>query len=346
MKVQKMELGEPDERGRRKPIALDEFIELECDTVIYALGTKANPIVAQSTPGLELNHWGYIVADGDTLSTSLPGVFAGGDIVTGGATVILAMGAGRSAAKAIAGWLQSGKAAWPATREAADAFVVGKPVAKVEDSMQALCPKCRQPVEGGEAYICCANAKLEWRCEQCGKVSEGFAFPYGMCPYCGGTLKALERAGVSDEAGIEAIRTAFEIEVGGLEFYTKASKQSTDPALKDLFGRLAAMEHEHMATLSRRYHLPIPEANEGFRADLAVVRADIEGRIDDPATLFKAAIEFEQRAVSFFSERVQTVPAGSVEQQLYQELAAEEREHVALLETEFALWTKGRQGLL
>ncbi len=346
MKVQKMELGEPDERGRRKPVPLDEFTELECDTVIYALGTKPNPIIGQSAPGLALNRWGNIVADDDTLSTSLPGVFAGGDIVTGGATVILAMSAGRRAAKAIAGWLQSGKAAWPVTGETAEAFVVGKPVAKQEDRMQARCPKCHQPVEGDEAYICCADARLEWRCEQCGKVSEGFAFPYGMCPYCGGTLKALERAGVSDEAGIEAIRIAFEIEVGGLEFYSKASQLSTDPALKDLFGRLAGMEREHMATLSRRYHLPMPEASEGFRVDLATVRAGIEGRIGDPATLFKAAIAFEQRAVTFFSERVEAVPAGSVEQQLYQELAAEEREHVALLETEFALWTRGRQGLL
>ena len=63
VRVQKMELGEPDEWGRRRPVPLDEFVELECDTVIYALGTKANPIVAQSTPGLDLNKWGYIAAD-------------------------------------------------------------------------------------------------------------------------------------------------------------------------------------------------------------------------------------------------------------------------------------------
>ena len=123
MKVQKMMLGEPDEKGRRKPVPLDEFVELECDTVIYALGTKANPIVTQSTPGLGLNKWGYIVADPATQATTLPGVFAGGDIVTGGATVILAMGAGRRAARAIGAFLQSGKQKWPITQEDADAFV-------------------------------------------------------------------------------------------------------------------------------------------------------------------------------------------------------------------------------
>jgi glutamate synthase (NADPH/NADH) small chain len=113
MRVQKMQLGEPDERGRRKPVPLDEFVELDCDTVIYALGTKPNPIIGRATPGLALNRWGNIAADEPSQCTSLPGVFAGGDIVTGGATVILAMGAGRRAARAIAAWLRGGKSHWP-----------------------------------------------------------------------------------------------------------------------------------------------------------------------------------------------------------------------------------------
>ncbi len=129
MKVQKMVLGEPDAKGRRQPIPQDEFLELECDTVIYALGTKANPIVTKSTPGLELNKWGYIVADAATQATSVPGVFAGGDIVTGGATVILAMGAGRRAARAIGAWLAGGKSHWPVTQADADAFVPPTPIA-------------------------------------------------------------------------------------------------------------------------------------------------------------------------------------------------------------------------
>jgi homotetrameric NADPH-dependent glutamate synthase len=114
MRVERMALGEPDARGRRRPVPLGEFVQLECDTVLYALGTKANPIVTQSTPGLGLDQRGYIAADPETQATSLPGVFAGGDIVTGGATVILAMGAGRRAAKAIADHLRSGRPAQPA----------------------------------------------------------------------------------------------------------------------------------------------------------------------------------------------------------------------------------------
>ena len=72
---------------------------IDVDTVIYALGTTANPIIAQTTPGLKVNKWGYIDIDEQTGMTSIPGLFAGGDIVTGAATVILAMGAGRRAAK-------------------------------------------------------------------------------------------------------------------------------------------------------------------------------------------------------------------------------------------------------
>ncbi len=128
IRLQKMLLGEPDERGRRKPVPLDEFVEMDCDTVIYALGTKANPIVSRATPNLALTKWGYIVADDRTQATNLPGVFAGGDIVTGGATVILAMSAGRRAARAIGAYLKLGKQKWPITVEDIDAFTPPVPL--------------------------------------------------------------------------------------------------------------------------------------------------------------------------------------------------------------------------
>ena len=105
----KMELGEPDASGRRRPIAIQgsEF-ELECDLVIIAVGASANPLLTRSTEGLELNQWGYIVTDEATGKTSKKGVWAGGDIVTGSATVILAMGAGRDAANSIHDYLTWG----------------------------------------------------------------------------------------------------------------------------------------------------------------------------------------------------------------------------------------------
>jgi len=98
----RMELGEPDESGRRRPVPIQgsEF-QLECDMAVVAIGAGANPLLPTQTPGLELNKRGYIVADLETGKTTKPRVWAGGDIVTGSATVILAMGAGRKAANSI-----------------------------------------------------------------------------------------------------------------------------------------------------------------------------------------------------------------------------------------------------
>jgi len=109
MECIRMTLGEPDASGRRAPVELPGTnFEIPIDTVIYALGTRANPIIARSTPGLRTNKWGYIEVNEKTGMTSVPGVFAGGDIVTGSATVILALGAGRRAARGILEYLGLG----------------------------------------------------------------------------------------------------------------------------------------------------------------------------------------------------------------------------------------------
>jgi len=110
VKCVQMELGEPDDSGRRRPVPVpgSEFV-LPASLAIVAVGTSANPLVQSTTPDLKTNRRNYIEADPETLKTSKRGVFAGGDIVTGGATVILAMGAGRRAAKGIDEFLQSGQ---------------------------------------------------------------------------------------------------------------------------------------------------------------------------------------------------------------------------------------------
>lgn len=105
----KMELGEPDDSGRRRPVPIEgsEF-ELDCDLAIVAVGAGPNPLLTQTTEGLALSRWDYILADEATGKTSKKGVWAGGDIVTGSATVILAMGAGRLAADSIHDYLTWG----------------------------------------------------------------------------------------------------------------------------------------------------------------------------------------------------------------------------------------------
>jgi len=109
LELQKMELGEPDASGRRRPVPVpgSEYV-IEADTVIVAIGNDPNPLIPQTSPGIRTTKWGNIVVDPESQRTSVRGVFAGGDIVLGAATVILAMGEGRRAAAAIAKYLQDG----------------------------------------------------------------------------------------------------------------------------------------------------------------------------------------------------------------------------------------------
>ena len=109
LRCQRMELGEPDESGRRRPVPIkgSEF-ETECDTAVVSIGAGANPLLTKATPDIKLNKWGNIIAEPETGKTTKKGVWAGGDIVTGQATVILAMGAGRMAANSIHNYLTLG----------------------------------------------------------------------------------------------------------------------------------------------------------------------------------------------------------------------------------------------
>ncbi|MCC7152123.1 MAG: AMP-binding protein [Rubrivivax sp.] len=211
-----------------------------------------------------------------------------------------------------------------------------------------LCPKCHRPLadESEGPYICCADAPSEWKCGGCGKVSEGFALPYGRCPDCGGSLELCEDARPTPVGGaLRAVRMAFEIELGGRAFYQRAAAQTQDPALRQLFGRFAVMEGEHMETLSRRYHVDVPDPSPDFRVEVAALFADVAHRPEDPENLFAIAIGLEQRAAAFFTEHAEAAAEGSAERALFRELAAEEREHAFTLQTEFDRWRQGRPGL-
>ena len=110
MLLQVMTLGEPDESGRRSPVEIPGKTELvEVDEVVVSVGVSPNPLIPQSVQGLEVTKWGTVVVNNDTMQSAVPIIFAGGDIVRGGATVILAMGDGRRAAKAMDEWINSKK---------------------------------------------------------------------------------------------------------------------------------------------------------------------------------------------------------------------------------------------
>lgn len=111
MRVQKMVLGEPDSSGRRSPVPLEgsEYL-IDVDTVVVSVGVSPNPLIPQSLPNLKVSRWGTLEVNPDTLQTSIPDLFAGGDIVRGGATVILAMGDGRKAAASMHDYLSNNQA--------------------------------------------------------------------------------------------------------------------------------------------------------------------------------------------------------------------------------------------
>jgi len=214
-----------------------------------------------------------------------------------------------------------------------------------EDAM--LCPKCHRHLdEGVESYICCAGATLRWHCRSCAKVSEGFAFPYGGCPLCGGELELFDPGPVGDAAAMNAVRKAFEIELGGQAFYHRAVASASDPALRELFARFAAMEREHMDTLAGRYHVDLAPVFDAHAVEHAVVFAGTDRRVGDAEDLFRIAIGMEERAAAFFEATAAGAVSGSAGERLYRELAAEEREHAALLRSEQARWREGKSGVL
>ncbi len=211
-----------------------------------------------------------------------------------------------------------------------------------------LCPKCHRPIDDDVEgpYICCAGSTLRWRCIDCGKVSEGFALPYGLCPHCGGKLEATVPRPVGDAQAVEALRLAYEIELGGRGFYQRAAADARDPALSELFGRFAVMEGEHMETLARRYHIDVPDQSPAMRVEVAAIYAGVDHRPADPENLFEIAVGLERRAADFFARRADEADGQLALRQLFFELAAEEREHAEMLTTEHARWRAGQGGLL
>jgi acyl-coenzyme A synthetase/AMP-(fatty) acid ligase/rubrerythrin len=208
-----------------------------------------------------------------------------------------------------------------------------------------LCPKCHRPLDGSdEAYICCADATLRWHCRSCAKVSEGFAFPYGGCPLCGGELELFDPGPVGDVAAMNAVRKAFEIELGGQAFYHRAVASASDPAMRELFARFAAMEREHMDTLAGRYHVDLEPVFDAHAVEHAVAFAGVDHRVGDTEDLFRIAIDVEERAATFFETTAESTAPGSPAQRLYRELAAEEREHATLLRSEQARWREHKPG--
>jgi len=348
LRVERMELGEPDERGRRRPLGTGENHDIDCNTVIIALGTQANPIIPETTPELQCSKWGYVNADDNLQTTSKRGVFAGGDIVTGGATVILAMGAGRRAARSIAAWLSGDRTSWPPTQEEVDAYVPPHPLPHLSAppaEAVARVLEAEHRFEERQSVLDLGDQTVHWECLDCGKVSEGVAIPYGHCSLCGGRLAMVEPEPLENASAIAMIRAAFEIQLGAHAFYTQAAATASDPILRAMFNHFADLEHAQMRTLAKRFHMTPPDDSAMIDIRRAAQFAHFTQQPEDPLNLLRLAIAFEQRSLERIDERLATAPSGSEEHKVLKTLRAEEHAHIGMLMTELDRWNRGKPGI-
>lgn len=203
--------------------------------------------------------------------------------------------------------------------------------------MPSTCPKCHRVLE--EDYVCCADVTYTWKCTQCRKRSQGFVVPFGRCEACGGTLEVVEEFALADPGRLAPIQQALQAELNACTFYSLAAQEAADPEVQTLFGSLAAMEQDHLQNLADKYHVPLPESLAA--PPHPKIRALIFDGLDavpDPDRLlhlYERAIEMERRARAFFLRQVAALAEG-LEREIYRELAAEEDEHIALLESGLA----------
>jgi rubrerythrin len=178
-----------------------------------------------------------------------------------------------------------------------------------------------------------------WKCSQCRKLSKGFVIPFGRCENCGGSLEIVEEYALEDPGRIRPIRQALQAELNAHTFYAMMAKEATDPDVRALFSSLSEMEREHLESLADKYHAhiemdPDPTPHPKIRQIILEHIDEIPDQ-DRLLALYGRAIEMERRARAFFLSQVERLPQG-VEREIYRELAAEEDEHIALLESGLA----------
>jgi len=203
--------------------------------------------------------------------------------------------------------------------------------------MPSTCPKCRRVLEEDE--ICCAQVRYTWRCKSCMKLTTGFAVPYGKCFMCGGDLEVLENRQMGDPMRFQAIRDAVQFELNSFHFYRLARDRAATPEQRAVLERLYEAELDHLHELEEKYHAHLDrEVVELSRDEQTLLSnwlfRDIHvGGDAGVRDLYQAALEMERRTRDHFRKLAAGLPDG-LEKELCGELAAEEEEHVALLEGE------------
>ena len=203
--------------------------------------------------------------------------------------------------------------------------------------MPSSCPKCHRVLEEDE--ICCAQVRYTWRCKSCLKLTTGFAVPYGKCFLCGGALEVIEGRELGDSMRFRAIREAVEFELNSFHFYKLARDRAQSAEQRAVLERLYEAELDHLHELEEKYHAHLDRETVELSADQDKLLANwlFHGIHLDQETglkeLYEVALEMERRTRDHFRKLAGDLPAG-LEKDLCGELAAEEEEHVAMLEGE------------
>jgi len=203
--------------------------------------------------------------------------------------------------------------------------------------MPSSCPKCRRVLEEDE--ICCAQVRYSWRCRSCFKLTTGFAIPYGKCFLCGGDLEVIPTRDLGDSMRFRAIRDAVQFELDSFHFYKLARDKAKNPDQRAVLERLYEAELDHLHELEEKYHAHLEREVVELSADENALLANTLFRgiyvteSSGIADLYRAALEMERRTRDYFRKLAADLPTG-LEKDLCAELAAEEEEHVALLEGE------------
>ena len=203
--------------------------------------------------------------------------------------------------------------------------------------MPSSCPKCRRVVEEDE--ICCAQVRYTWRCKSCFKLTSGFAVPYGKCFLCAGDLELIQNRDLGDSMRFQAIRDAVQFELNSFHFYKLARDRAANPEQRAVLERLYEAELDHLHELEEKYHAHLDRevvelsANEQSLLASWLFRGIRVTEESGVADLYEVALEMERRTRDHFRNLARGLPAG-LEKELCEELAAEEDEHVALLEGE------------
>lgn len=210
--------------------------------------------------------------------------------------------------------------------------------------MASTCPKCHKLID--DDSVCCADVKYTWKCESCGKLSSGFVVPFGRCFLCGGKNKVIEgyRGARTDQVAVVQEAVQYEIEM--YQFYRLAMQRTGDEQLRAVLEELYHKEEDHLNQLEQKYHIHLdpdlrqpPETIGRSMSEWMFKGIDFENREGHVLAVYDRAIAMERRTRDGFRARSEAAPPGPAKE-IYRELAAEEEEHVSILETELEQFIK------